>query len=116
MDLDADRWYRRVGRWSADYRPSSKLGSLGHWPVGRDQTNYVRLGLSVSNDWGGRGCLIRIPAMGRSFDSFRPRLMIGAFSEKTSILFKKIRIYRIPDAKRNILVYLAVSSKITTAK
>ena len=33
------------------------------------------------------------------------------FSEKTSI-FKKTRIYRIPDAKRNILIYLAVSSKI----
>jgi len=32
-----------------------------------------------------------------------------AFSEKTSIFFKKTRIYRIPDAKRNILVYLAVS-------
>jgi CreA protein len=35
-----------------------------------------------------------------------------AFSEKTGIFFKKTRIYRIPDAKRNILVYLAVSSKI----
>ena len=35
-----------------------------------------------------------------------------AFSEKTSIFFKKTRIYRIPDAKRNILIYLAVSSKI----
>ena len=34
------------------------------------------------------------------------------FSEKTSIFFKKTRIYRIPDAKRNILIYLAVSSKI----
>jgi len=33
-------------------------------------------------------------------------------SEKTSIFFKKTRIYRIPDAKRNILIYLAVSSKI----
>ena len=31
------------------------------------------------------------------------------FSEKTSIFFKKTRIYRIPDAKRNILIYLAVS-------
>ena len=35
-----------------------------------------------------------------------------AFSEKTSIFFKKTRIYRLPDVKRNILVYLAVSSKI----
>ena len=35
-----------------------------------------------------------------------------AFSEKTSIFFKKTRIYRIPDVKRNTLVYLAVSSKI----
>ena len=35
-----------------------------------------------------------------------------AFSEKTSIFFKKTRIYRIPDAQRNIIVYLAVSSKI----
>jgi CreA protein len=34
------------------------------------------------------------------------------FSEKTSIFFKKTRIYRIPDAQRNIIVYLAVSSKI----
>ena len=33
------------------------------------------------------------------------------FSEKTSIFFKKTRIYRIPNVKRNILVYLAVSSK-----
>ena len=35
-----------------------------------------------------------------------------AFSEKTSIFFKKTRIYRIPDAKRNIHVYLRVGSKI----
>jgi CreA protein len=34
------------------------------------------------------------------------------FSEKTSIFFKATRIYRIPDVKRNILIYLAVSSKI----
>ena len=35
-----------------------------------------------------------------------------AFSEKTSIFFKATRIYRMPDTKRNTLVYLAVSSKI----
>ena len=35
-----------------------------------------------------------------------------AFSEKTSIFFKATRIYRMPDLKRNTLVYLAVSSKI----
>ena len=35
-----------------------------------------------------------------------------AFSEKTSIFFKKTRIYRMPDAKRNTLVYLAISAKI----
>ena len=35
-----------------------------------------------------------------------------AFSEKTSIFFKATRIYRLPDVKRNTLVYLAVSSKI----
>src|SRR6202162_2470716 len=35
-----------------------------------------------------------------------------AFSEKTSIFFKATRIYRLPDEKRNTLVYLAVSSKI----
>lgn len=35
-----------------------------------------------------------------------------AFSEKTSIFFKATRIYRMPDVKRNSLVYLAVSSKI----
>ena len=35
-----------------------------------------------------------------------------AFSEKTSIFFKATRIYRLPDPKRNTLVYLAVSSKI----
>ena len=52
MALDADRGYRRVRRWSADYRPPSKLGSLGHWTTGRDQTNYVWLGLPVSNDGG----------------------------------------------------------------
>jgi hypothetical protein len=27
----------------------------------------------------------------------------GAFSEKTSIFFKKMRIYRIPDVKRNTI-------------
>jgi CreA protein len=36
----------------------------------------------------------------------------GGLQRKTSIFFKKTRIYRIPDAKRNILIYLAVSSKI----
>jgi CreA protein len=35
-----------------------------------------------------------------------------AFTEKTSIFFKKTRIYRIPDVKRNAIIYLAVSSKI----
>jgi CreA protein len=35
-----------------------------------------------------------------------------AFSEKTSIFFKKTRIYRIPDLKRNTIVYLAISSKL----
>jgi CreA protein len=35
-----------------------------------------------------------------------------AFSEKTSIFFKKTRIYRIADLKRNTLIYLAISTKI----
>jgi len=35
-----------------------------------------------------------------------------AFTEKTSIFFKKTRIYRIPDLKRNTLVYLAISAKL----
>ena len=35
-----------------------------------------------------------------------------AFSEKTSILFKATRIYRLPDKKHNTLIYLAISSKI----
>src|SRR6476660_6267729 len=35
-----------------------------------------------------------------------------AFSEKTSIFFKRTRIYRLPDAKRHVIVYVAVSSKI----
>ena len=35
-----------------------------------------------------------------------------AFSERTSIFFKATRIYRMPDIKRNTLVYVAVSSKI----
>ena len=35
-----------------------------------------------------------------------------AFTEKTSIFFKKTRIYRIPDLKRNSLIYLAISAKL----
>ena len=35
-----------------------------------------------------------------------------AFSEKTSIFFKRTRIYRLPDAKRHVIAYVAVSSKI----
>jgi CreA protein len=35
-----------------------------------------------------------------------------AFTEKTSIFFKKTRIYRIPDLKRNTLVYLAISARL----
>ncbi len=35
-----------------------------------------------------------------------------AFSQKTSIFFKRTRIYRLPDEKRHVLVYVAVSSKI----
>jgi len=35
-----------------------------------------------------------------------------AFSEKTSIFFKATRIYRMPDLKRNTLIYLAISSKL----
>ena len=36
------------------------------------------------------------------------------FSEKTSIIFKATRIYRVLDKKHNTLVYLAVSSKIVS--
>jgi len=35
-----------------------------------------------------------------------------AFSEKTSIFFKRTRIYRLPDKANNALVYLAISTKI----
>jgi CreA protein len=35
-----------------------------------------------------------------------------AFTERTSIFFKKTRIYRVPDLKRNTLVYLAISAKL----
>src|SRR5262245_25012772 len=35
-----------------------------------------------------------------------------AFTEKTSVFFKATRIYRMPDLKRNTLIYLAVSSKL----
>lgn len=35
-----------------------------------------------------------------------------AFSQKTSIFFKRTRIYRLPDARRHVIVYVAVSSKI----
>jgi CreA protein len=35
-----------------------------------------------------------------------------AFSEKTSIFFKRTRIFRLPDAKRHVIAYVAVSSKI----
>lgn len=34
------------------------------------------------------------------------------FTEKTSIIFKATRIYRVLDRKHNTLIYLAVSSKI----
>jgi CreA protein len=36
------------------------------------------------------------------------------FSEKTSIIFKATRIYRVLDKKHNTLVYLAVSSRIVS--
>jgi CreA protein len=35
-----------------------------------------------------------------------------AFSQKTSIFFKRTRIYRLPNAKRRVIVYVALSSKI----
>src|SRR6476619_1930397 len=35
-----------------------------------------------------------------------------AFTEKTSVFFKKTRIYRMPDVTRGTLNYLAVSSKL----
>ncbi len=34
------------------------------------------------------------------------------FSERSSILFKKVRIVRMIDAKRNTLVYLVYSDKL----
>ena len=36
------------------------------------------------------------------------------FTEKTSIIFKATRIYRVLDKKHNTLVYLAVSSRIVS--
>lgn len=35
-----------------------------------------------------------------------------AFTQKTSIFFKHTRIYRLPDEKHHVLVYLAASSKL----
>ncbi len=35
-----------------------------------------------------------------------------AFTQKTSIFFKHTRIYRLPDEKRHVLVYVAASSKL----
>ncbi|MDE1172858.1 MAG: CreA family protein [Parvibaculaceae bacterium] len=34
------------------------------------------------------------------------------YSEKTSVFFKNTHVYRLVDAKRNTLVYLAISNKI----
>jgi CreA protein len=34
------------------------------------------------------------------------------FSEKTSILFKSTQVYRMYDAKRNTLIYTAISTKV----
>ena len=36
----------------------------------------------------------------------------SVYSERTSIFFKRTRIYRVVDKKRNTLVYLAISDKI----
>jgi CreA protein len=35
-----------------------------------------------------------------------------AFSQKTSIFFKRTRIYRLPDPEHRVIVYVAVSSKL----
>ena len=40
------------------------------------------------------------------------RVTYRGVSQKTSIFFKRTRIYRLPDAKRRVIVYVAVSSKI----
>ena len=45
----------------------------------------------------------------RSLEAAQER---GSLSQKTSIFFKRTRIYRLPDKARNVLVYIAVSSKI----
>jgi len=49
-------------------------------------------------------------------DISKPPEREEVFSEKTSIFFKKTRIYRIPDAKRNILIYLAVIRRSSKAR
>jgi CreA protein len=38
------------------------------------------------------------------------------FSEKTSIFFKTTRIYRLMDKPRNTIIYLAISTKISTVR
>ena len=40
------------------------------------------------------------------------RVTYRGVSQETSIFFKRTRIYRLPDAKRRVIVYVAVSSKI----
>ena len=47
-----------------------------------------------------------------SVDITKLRANEEVFTEKTSIFFKRTRIYRMIDKKHNTLVYLAVSSKI----
>jgi CreA protein len=36
----------------------------------------------------------------------------SVYSERTSIFFKHTHVYRVPDKKRNTLVYVAISDKI----
>ena len=38
--------------------------------------------------------------------------MEEAFTKRTSPFFKRTRIFRLPDEKRHVIVYVAVSSKI----
>ncbi|ENO88895.1 CreA family protein [Thauera linaloolentis] len=78
--------------------------------VSRARTGGIKGSLGLAEDTSDASVACRQVGEISLSEALKPQEEV--FSERSSILFKKVRIVRMADAKRNTLVYLVYSDKL----